>query len=269
MFCKDKSVSQLNEQGYNVVRLPREKINPLQVLCRTNADLEILGEIGDFVIEGKPYPPAIDQDQQAAVIAGLETDKFELNAGLGLLKRLLSYLGAGGIELGAKFSRVDSIKFLYDNVLSDTIYPIKIEKYLKTVTPDLSSRLLENLNDEGELYIITDTLKSNGFNVVATDSSDNTVDIDISGLQDILKAKFKVDLSKTHERTLSFKGEKYLRFGMKAVGLWLEIGGGKATFRLRPPEGPIAPLRYISASLINPQEATPVIFGRNTLVNLK
>lgn len=269
MFCKDKSVSHLNEQGYNVVRLPREKINPLQVLCRVNDGLEILGDIRDFVIEDKPSPPAIDQDQQAAAIAGLESDKFESNSGIGLLKRLLSYLGAGGIELKAEFSKTDSIQFEYDNVLSDNVYLIKIEKYLKAVTPDLSSRLLEKINDEGGLYIITETIKSNGFNVVAKDSSGNKLDIDISGLKDILKANFKVDLSKAHELTLKFKGEKYLRFGFKAVGLWLEIGGGRATFRLHPPEGPVAPLRYVSASLINPQEATPIIFGRNTLVNLK
>jgi hypothetical protein len=269
MFCKDSSVNQLNELGYNVVKLPREKINPLQVLCKNKDALEILGEIGDFVIEEKPSPPAIDRDQQAADTAGLQTDKFELNSGIGLLKRLLSYLGAGDIKLDVDFSKTSSMQFKYENILTDNIYLRKIEKYLTAVTPDLSSRLLENINDQGELYIITDTLKSNGFNVEAKDSNNNTVNLDIAGLQDILKANFKIDVSKTHELTLSFKGEKSLRFAFKAVGLWLDIGGGKATFRLRPPEGPIGTLGYVSASLINPQEATPVMFGRNILINLK
>jgi len=33
MFCKDDSLDYLNHLGYNVVKLPREKIEPLLVIA--------------------------------------------------------------------------------------------------------------------------------------------------------------------------------------------------------------------------------------------
>jgi hypothetical protein len=269
MLCQDKSVGQLNEKGYNVVRLPRENINPLQVVAKSNGELEILGDIADFVIEDRPAPPAINSGQQVATITGMESDKFEMKTGLSLLQRLLSYLGAGTVELKATFSMADSIQFIYQNVLTDNIYPRRIEKYLTAVTPDLSSRLLENLNDEGELFIITDTLKSNSFGVMASRADNHNVDVNISALKDLLSANFNIQVSKTAQNALTFEGKKSPCFGFKVIGLWVEVAGGKATFRVNPPAGPIGPLRFVPSGLISPKEATPVLFGKHTLVRIK
>lgn len=74
-MCRERSISHLNRLGCNVVRLPRENIDPLLILSRSNGHLETLGEISDFVIGDQPKP-AIERDQSAAEISGLKTDKF-------------------------------------------------------------------------------------------------------------------------------------------------------------------------------------------------
>jgi|GEM_PF-2722115 len=268
-MCKDKSVSHLNELGWNVVRLPKENINPLLILSKSNGYLETLGEISDFVIEDQPKPPEIVRDQLVAEISGLETDKFELGIGLKFLEKFLSLLGVAGLGLEASFKNAESIQFVYQNVLTDFVYPVKIGKYLLSVSPDVSSPFMEHIIEEGEAYIITDTLKSNTFGIVAYDEKGVKIDLDISALKQLLSATPHIEVSKDEKKVVSFRGDKFLRFAFKAIGVWVEIRDGKARFKLNKPEGPIAPMRALPSTLISPNEPTPVIFGMNTLIRLK
>lgn len=267
-MCKDRSISHLNKLGYNMVRLPREDIYPLLILSRSNDHLDTLGELSDFVIEAQPKPPRIERDRGVAEVSGLRTDRFELGVGLKFLERFLSYLGAKGVGLEAGFKGVDSIQFVYQNVLTDFIHPAKIGKYLLGVSPDVNSPFVEEINDEGEAYVITDTLKSNAFGITAYDETGAKVDIDISALKGLLSATPKIEISKEKKEGISFKGDSFLCFAFKAIAIWVEIEGGRARFRLSKPAGPIAPMRVLPSTLINPDEPTPVIFGENTLLRL-
>lgn len=204
-MCREKSITHLNRVGCNVVRLPRENIDPLLILSRSNSHLETLGDISDFVIGDQPKPE-IDRDQAAAKISGLKTDKFELGVGLRFLQRLLSYIGVGRIGLEATFKKADSVQFVYENVLIDSVLPAKIGRYLLSVGPDVSSPFMEHINDEGEAYVITETLKSNAFGVIAYDKSDVKLDIDISALRELLSATPKIGLSKDEKNVISFEG---------------------------------------------------------------
>lgn len=269
MWCKDKSVSYLNELGWNVVRLPKENINPLLVLSRSNGYLEILGELSDFVIKGKSRPPKIVRDQAVAEISSLETHKFELGIGLKFLEKFLSLVGASGLGLEESLKNAKSIQFIYQNVLTDFVHPAKIAKYLSSVSPDVSSPLMEHIDEEGEAYIITDTLKSNTFGIAAYDEKGAKIDLDISALKQLLSADPHIEVSKDEEKVVSFKGDKFLRFAFKAISIWVEIRDGKASFRLGKPEGPITPMRALASTLVSPSEPTYVIFGRNTLIKLK
>jgi len=269
MRCEDKSVSYLNELGWNAVRLPRENINPLLILSKSNGYLETLGELSDFVIEDQSKPPEIVRDQAVAEISGLETDKFELGTGLKFLEKFLSLVGASGLGLEASFKNAKSIQFVYQNVLTDFVHPAKIGKYLSSVSPDVSSPLMEHIDEEGEAYIITDTLKSNTFGIVAYDEKGAKIDLDISVLKQLLSANPHIEVSKDGKKVVSFKGDKFLRFAFKAISVWVEIRNGKAIFRLDKPEGPIAPMRALASTLVSPSEPTYVIFGRNTLIKLK
>lgn len=268
-MCKDTSVSHLNELGWNVVRLPKENINPLLILSKSNGYLEILGEISDLVVEEQPKPPKIVQDRSVAEISGLETGKFELGTGLKFLEKFLSLVGVAGLGLEASFKNAESIQFVYQNVLTDFVHPLKIGKYLLGVSPDVSGPFMEHINEEGEAYIITDTLKSKAFGVVAYGKKGVKINLDISALKQLLSATPHIEVSKDKKKVVSFKGDKFLRFAFKAISVWVEIGDGKARFNLNPPGGPIAPMKALPSTLISPNEPTPVIFGMNTLIRLK
>ena len=269
MWCKDKSVSHLNKLGWNVVRLPRENINPLLVLSKSKDDFETLGELSDFVIEDQPRPPEIVRDQAVAEISIRETDKLKLGTGLNFLELILSSAGASGLGLEASFKNAKSIQLVYQNVLTDFVHPAKIAKYLSSVSFDVSSPLMEHIDEEGEAYIITDTLKSNTFGIVAYDEKGAKIDLDISALKQLLSATPHIEVSKDGNKVVSFKGDKFLRFAFKAISVWVEIKDGKAKFRLGKPKGPIRAMRESPSTLVSPSEPTYVIFGRNTLIELK
>lgn len=112
-------------------------------------------------------------------------------------------------------------------------------------------------------------LTSNAFGVVAYDKNGIELDLDISALKQLLSATPKVELSREEKNVLYFKGDKFLRFAFKAIVVWVEIEDGKAKFKFNKPAGPIAPMKALPSTLVDSNEPTYVIFGRNTLVKLK
>lgn len=268
-MCKDPSVDTLNQLGYNVVRLPRENIRPLDVLAKSGASLETLGQLADFVVDTGLAPPAIKEDQIAADISGLCTSAFEFNTGIKLLEKLLSYFGVGGLSLDVAFSGAASLTIEYSDVRFDSITPAKIGMYLTKATPDLGSLLIDSIDEEGEAYIITDILKSDSFKVIAHDKKGAKLDLNITALKALLDAHPQISVSKESNMSISFKGDKRLCFAMKAIEFWVEIDSGKGRFRLDKPSGPVAPMRAFAAASASRREVTPVLFGRNTLVRLR
>lgn len=263
-MCNDAVLKDLNNLGYNMVRLPRENINPLLVITKSNSNLVVLGKISDFVTEKMSEPPEISQDQSVAEISSLKTGKLKLGVGLSFLKEFLSSIGAAEVGLKASFKNAYFIQFVYQNVLTDSVYPTAIGKYLSSVSPDITGILIDNIDNEGESYIITDTLKSNFLSIVAYDSKGMKLDLDISALQQLLNATPKFEFIKDKRNAISFKGEEFLRFAFKAIAVWVEIKNGKARFRLSRPGGPTR--GSLLKALPSPQ---PVIFGKNTLINIK
>ncbi len=72
-LCTDRSLTYLNDIGYNVVRLPRRSINPLDVLGRDGRSLERLGRLDQIWSSAVPAPQA-GSAQQAPRISGQKTN---------------------------------------------------------------------------------------------------------------------------------------------------------------------------------------------------
>jgi hypothetical protein len=136
--------------------------------------------------------------------------------------------------------------------------------------PNIANPIVEMLDEDGKAYVITETIKSDSFGVVAYDSVNSTIDVDLAGIQKAIGVNARVAVSKDATRKISYKGDKFLRFGFKAIPAWVEIDSGNARFRLSPPRDIAQPLMAPApAALLNPTDATPVLFGRNTLLRLR
>lgn len=265
---RDETISYLNRLGYSVINLPRENVDPLLVLSRSNGYVEILGEISHFVA-GNYRKPRIRRDELAAQILNLKSDTIELGVGLKLLERFFSLIGAAGIGLETCFRNADSLQFVYQNVRIDSVFPAAVGKYLSNVSPDMNSSFFEDIKDKDEAYVITETLKSNSFGVAVYDERGMGLNMDITTLRQLLSATPNIKLSTNGKNVILFRGDRFLRFAFKAIVVWIEVKNGEARFRLNKPGKPIQPLRYSSSSFFDLGEPTPVVLGRNRLIELK
>jgi hypothetical protein len=264
-MCMDPAVSYLNAFGYNVIRLPRTGIDPLQVLTGKPGSLQVLGALSDFVVGG-PVAPAITRDGAAPDISTKATQKMELAAGLGVVNQLLTSLGAIGGSIDAEYNAASKVQVLFRNVLQDSVLPMAIIKYLQASTPDAGPILLEWLKQAGSAYCITDTIKSDSFVVRAFDSHDVKLALNVSGIAKVLGGKVSVSPSSEHENALCYEGTTKLNFGFRVVAFGLVPDeNGDLRFRLQQVANPVV-LKGVA-----PAEAGPgfVLLGEGELQDIE
>ncbi|MFM9958089.1 MAG: hypothetical protein ACKVZJ_08425 [Phycisphaerales bacterium] len=267
-MCDDPSVTYLNKFGYNVVRLPREGIEPFQVIRRSGEGFATLGTLNQLVIlPAGTALPSIKRDEVAANIQGQKTQKFDFNVGIKLLEKLLQAMGVGSFGFEAAFNRDCKVEFVLEGVLCDSVVPAEVANVLKWATPDLSSMLFDSLDDKDKSYLVTQTLKSRSFTVKSTRSDGSSAAIDVGAIQQVLGINAKVSASSSSSDTVSFAGERALRFGFQAFVFWIEMRNGSARFRFSPPDGPIGPMMV--SDLANDDQPSVVLLGQRELVRLR
>src|SRR5688572_13471339 len=99
---KDPSVTFLNRFGYNVVKLPRVGIEPLDLIGRDETT-QWLGPLASVwkSTEATPTPSA---PRPAAPINGQKTDQLQLTFGLKILANSLAAFGASVPALDVAYS---------------------------------------------------------------------------------------------------------------------------------------------------------------------
>src|SRR5436190_17074162 len=82
-LCKDPSLTFLNASGYNVVRLPRVGIGPMDILGK-DATIERLGRVDQLWTSTQPLP-TVNGPLDAANITGQKSSDMKLSIGLKIL----------------------------------------------------------------------------------------------------------------------------------------------------------------------------------------
>ncbi|QRK11348.1 hypothetical protein JQX13_15485 [Archangium violaceum] len=223
-LCTDPATTYLKRLGYNVVRLPRENIQPLHLLGRQNGTVEYLGSLEKLITRPPADPPVTTRDQAAAGINGQKTDNLSLSIGINILKGILAQFGAGaGIE--AQYQQARKVRFEFSNVLADSVEPLAVGQFLKKAEVDADNPVLKQyVLGKGRLYVITEVIKSNEFTVSAEKSGGGDVQLDVPQLQDVVGGKLKVEASAGQQNTVTYKGDKQLVFGFKCFEVGVKDG---------------------------------------------
>ena len=215
----------------------------------------------------EPVPlPKIDADLQAANIEGLKSSQFEVGIGVKFLEKLLSAMGAGSVSLEAVYKKANKVEFQYQNVKNDRVFPFAVARYIRVAKPDVTSPVMDEILDitrDNPAYLIIETLKSTSFGVTAYDSTDAKVDINVGALKNLLDIHPNINVSINDKLTVSYQGDRELRFAFKAVPLWIEIKGGMPIIKIAPPRPDVRPLNFtaVSPDLDNPDVRTTVLIG--------
>jgi hypothetical protein len=228
--CKDPSLTYLNDKGYNVIKLPRKGIEPLDVLGRDQS-LEKIGTLGE-VVTSTATLPVPEGPNQVADIDGKKTADLDVAIGLKLLANALSGMAAavGLPSLKASFKSARSVQFTFTNVQAFTVNPVKIGDYL------VSARLRDNpvldryfSDDETDEYVIFEVLKSDSISVTAKSDKGVGVAVDVPALKGVVGANVEVKSGTTSESEVVFKGKELITFGFKCFQLGFVNGRWQIT----------------------------------------
>lgn len=232
-FCKDPVTKDLNNRGYNLVKLPRVGIEPLDVLGLDGESLEKLGAINE-VWTSTVAVPAVGAPAPAAGISGSKSSDLDIGIGLKLLSDALAGLG-GGISLPSlttAFKRAKKMAFTFENVESSSISPFALGKFLAAGSLDMTNPFVSRYfgNDETKEFIIFDVLKSDSLHVTVKNETGASVDADVGALEGALSANVKTSVSAAGSSEITFKGAIKVTFAFKLFevvfsnGKWIPQG---------------------------------------------
>ena len=211
---KDPSITFLNKFGYNVIRLPRTGIEPMDVIGREDRSMQLLGPISTVwtsaSAEPHPGPP-----HPAVAINGQRTDGLDLSFGLNLLASTLAMFGASAPSLNLAFKNAHAVQFTYTNVTSTSVSPFVAGNYLASGTLRTDNPVVKNYfgNEKARAFLIVEVLKADSITVTATDSHGVEVGVDLPHIEGVLDAKIGVKPSSASNSTVTFTGPVPVTFG--------------------------------------------------------
>lgn len=226
-MCKDPVTTELNKRGYNLVKLPRVGIEPMDVLGRDGDSLEKLGSIGE-VWTSPVALPAVGAPAAVAGINGEKSSDLDIGIGLKLLANALAGLG-GGISLpslNVAFKKAKKVQFRFENVESTSITPFALGAFLAKGTLDMSNPFVSQFfgNDETQEYIIFDVLKSDSISVSAKSETGTSVEADLGALSGALSANVKAKVGAAGSTEITFQGNVKATFAFKLFEVQFDNG---------------------------------------------
>lgn len=235
---KDPSITFLNRFGYNVVKLPRTGIEPMDVIGRDQAT-QWLGPISRVWTTTEPTPQP-GPPHPAVAVNGQRTDALDLSVGLSVLANALAAFGASVPSLDLAYKSAHSIQFAYTGVTSTSVAPFDAGNYLAKGTLSSENPVVQNyfLDGNATAYLIVEVLKSNSITVTASDSHGVGVSVDVPALQGVVGAKIGVKPSDSSNYSITFTGPEAVTFGFAVQQIQRE--GEKWILRGAAPSSDIA-----------------------------
>jgi hypothetical protein len=235
---KDPSITFLNKFGYNVVKLPRTGIEPMDVIGRDTVT-QWLGPISRVWTSGSPEPQP-GPPNPAIAVNGQRTDSLDLSLGLSVLASTLAAFGASVPSLNVAYQRASSVQFTYSDVTSTSVAPFDAGNYLAEGTLSTNNPVVKNyfFGENAKAYLIVEVLKSTSITVTATDSHGLPVEIDIPALEGVVSGKVGVKPSSDSKSTITFTGTVPVTFGFSVQQIARE--GDAWTLHGAAPGGDIA-----------------------------
>jgi hypothetical protein len=235
---KDPSVTFLNRFGYNVVKLPRVGIEPLDVIGRDDTT-QWLGPLSSVWKSSEP-PPVPSAPRPAAPVNGQKTDQLQVAFGLRILANTLAAFGAAVPALDVAYSRARKVQFSYSNVTSTVVAPLEAGNYLAAGTLNTANPVVTHYftDEDPQAFLIVDVLKSDSLTVTASDDQGAEVGLDVPAIQGIVGANVKVKASGSSGSTITFTGQTPVTFGF--IVDEIDYDGTRWSLRGAAPSGALA-----------------------------
>jgi hypothetical protein len=205
---------------FNMLSIPREKVELGDVYRNDKSDEKLYPatNIKNFLTP-EFQMPIIDPPETMVDISGLSSRDIDANIGLDFLQNFLNVLSS--LDLGATIkakydaSRVNKIKYQFTEATRQHVDPFLFGEMLnnhkvKTDNPAF--------NPETRYFIVMGVIRTKSVDVEAEDQSGNKVDVDV-GVAQLIDVNSKIEVNKSRQGTISYKGEKDLVLGVELCEL--------------------------------------------------
>ncbi len=231
---KDPSVTFLNKFGYNVIKLPRVGIEPMDVIG-TDTTTQWLGPLRSVwksaVAEPDPSAP-----HSAAALVGQQTDQLDVSFGLKILANALAALGATVPSLDIAYNRARKVQFAYTDVTSTVVAPFDAGNYLTKGSLNTDNPVVKHyfVDPDAQAFLIVDVLKSASITVTASDDHGGSIAVDVPSIQGVVGANVSVKASAASSSSVTYTGKVPVTFGFRvdeiefANGVW-SLSGAAAS----------------------------------------
>ena len=224
MNCNDPLVAALKDVGYNVVRLPRADIAPLQILVRKRSNLDFLGTLDKIIVGVRAPMPKLDEPVTTVKGQSTRTGALDANLGLGILGSIIAGMTGQSIGLGAGYKNSSALSFEFLDGRRDSIPIDELDRFLTAGRLDSGSRHLSRLVESDRIYVVTATLKSNKILVNSHRADGTSASADIPLIKGVLAGTVKVGTQGDSSSALTYEGEKPLIFGFQATRILFRRG---------------------------------------------
>lgn len=246
----DPFVNALKSFGYNMVRLPRPDMAPLQLLSRNGDNLDRLGPIsGLFVTAPGVVLPPITAATPVAPINGSRTSDLKIGIGLSILGNIIGAMGGSTLGLETAYSAARSATFEFSDVTEDRCNVIDLDKYLGAADINPASVFVSKLLEADKVYVLTSVIKSTKFTFDAKGESGVSLDLKVPVIQGAVGGNVSVSTSSGSTAKIVYEGKIPLAFGFQAIQLFFENGRYTA---FKPAVG-VAAAVAASAAVIDPR----------------
>src|ERR1051325_1767015 len=220
-ICRDRLLTYLNKDGYNVVRRPRGGISPLDLIGQTGSNPEWLGGLKTIWSSEIPVPKAGAEQPVAGV--SLDERSFytaDLNFSVGseLLDHILQGLGASLPSLGFALNRRSRFSFKINEPKSVGVAPLEIGNFLKAGDLAVANPFVRRYftGNEARAFVISEILRSCSVTLTADRDKNTMASIQAVAVQDLLKADGALKASNVSSEAITFEGRQPVVFGFKA-----------------------------------------------------
>jgi hypothetical protein len=129
------------------------------------------------------------------------------------------------VDISVHYGHARRVQFKFGDVLKDVVRPLDVGNYLREGEVDADNRVLaEYVLGNGELFLITESLKARDIMVTAEDRKGTSVEVDLPAIQGALGSEVAVAKETSESSTLRYSGKRHLVFGFKCYRVGL-MGG--------------------------------------------
>ena len=246
---KDPLVELFKKKGYNLISVPKDDIQPFQLLTKSKTgfiewfsfqkEVDEAGVSLDFMLDAEKidtkYLPKIKKNRNIAGFQGATSRSLSLTARIELFCNLCDINDMlppeQKIALKTVFSAAERLSFkVAGEPKEDYISVEKLKSHIARAT------LNENFKarfEETEYYIITTVLKCKSFEMKASDNNGKDISLDIKTLQTIAKVDTNIALKlmKDNSSLVSVERNKALTVAFKAVRLFYDKKANKLSIK--------------------------------------